>query len=339
MFRLSIYTTLIAFGLLIPPVAAEDVVNIYSSRHYDTDIALYENFTKETGITVNLIEGKSDALIERILTEGKYSPADILVTVDAGRLWRAEKKGIFQSISSSKLSDKIPAYLRHPDGLWYGLSKRARVIIYTATSGKPEGLDRYEDLADPKFKGKICIRSSSNIYNISLLASMIERNGEDAAEKWAKAVVANFARPPQGNDTAQIRAVASGECAVALVNTYYIARQRSSDKPANQKVGNGVGIIFPNQDDVGTHVNISGAGVVKTSPNKENAVRFLEYLTEEPAQRLLAEGNNEYPIVAGISLSAAVNALGTFKDDKLNASILGKNQAKAVRIFDRAKWY
>lgn len=339
MFRLSIYTILLTFGLAIPPVLAENVVNIYSSRHYDTDIALYKDFTEKTGIAIKLIEGKSDALIERILTEGKYSPADILVTVDAGRLWRAENKGIFQKISSPLLTTRIPAYLRHPKGMWYGISKRARVIIYTKGPGKPEGLNRYEDLADPKFKGKICMRSSSNIYNISLLASMVERHGEKAAEKWAKAVVANFSRPPQGNDTAQIRAVASGECTISLVNTYYIARQRNSTKPENQKIGNAIGIVFPNQNDFGTHINISGAGVIKTSPNKENAIRFLEYLTEEPAQRLLAEGNNEYPVVKGISLSASVIALGTFRDDKLNASILGKNQAAAVRIFDRAGWY
>lgn len=338
MLRFSIFLMTAILGTVAFQAVAEEVVNIYSARHYDTDIKIYSKFTEETGIKVNLLEGKSDALIERIGSEGKYSPADILLTVDAGRLWRAEEKNIFQPANSRTLDQRVPSHLRHPDGLWYGISKRVRVIIYNKKDGRPETLQDYADLTSPEFKAKICIRSSSNIYNISMLASMIEHEGAEVAEKWARGVVANFSRPPQGNDTAQIRAVASGECALAVVNTYYIARQRSSDKAKNRDVGNAVGIIYPNQSKQGTHINISGAGVVKTAPNKANAVRFLEFLTEEFSQRILAEGNNEYPVVPGTPLSKAVTGLGTFKDDTINASVLGKNQAHAVQVFDRAGW-
>ncbi len=321
-------------GIFAGQATADGVVNVYSARHYDTDLALYSDFEKQTGIKVNLIEAASDTLIERILNEGKYSPADILITVDAGRLYRAEQKDIFSPFKSEVLEERVPAHLRHPDGLWYGLSKRARVVIYNAAKGKPEGLNTYEDLADPKFKGQICVRSSSNIYNISLLAAMVGRVGEEKAEEWTKGVVANFRRRPQGNDTANIRAVASGECALSIVNTYYVARQLAS----GSDVGKQVGIIYPNQETSGTHVNISGAGVLKHAPNRDNAIKFIEYLTENRAQYLFVEGNNEYPVVKGAKLTDTVKSMGAFKDDEINASELGKNQAAAVRIFDRAGW-
>ena len=318
--------------------AGDQVVNIYSSRHYDTDLALYDDFTAATGIKVNRIEAAADALIERIKSEGEFSPADVLITVDAGRLWRAEEAGVLKPTSSAILEERIPAHLRHPDGLWFGLSKRARVIIYNKAAGKPDALSTYADLANPVHRGKVCIRSSSNIYNISLLASLISHNGVEAAEEWARGVVANFARPPQSNDTGQIEAVASGECAIALVNTYYLARLVASDDANRRAVAEAVGVIFPDQDGNGTHVNISGAGVVATSPNQDNAVRFVEYLTEEKAQSYFANGNNEYPAVVDVEPAAAVTALGAFKEDEINASELGRNQAEAVRVFDRAGW-
>lgn len=318
-----------------PAITGE--VNIYSARHYDTDLALYDEFTRETGIKVNRIEADSDALIERIQSEGEFSPADLFITVDAGRLWRAEEAGILAPVDSAVLKERIPEHLRHPQGLWFGLSTRARIIIYNKAAGKPEGLDTYADLADPKFKGQICARSSSNIYNISLLSSIIAHKGAAEAEKWAKGVVANFARPPQGNDTSMIEAVAAGECRISIVNTYYLARYAAGEA-SDKAIFDAVGVIFPDQDTTGTHVNVSGAGVVKTAPNRENAVKFLEYLTSEQAQRYLADGNNEYPAVTGMKANSAVERLGTFRADTLNAAQIGKGQAEAVRIFDRAGW-
>lgn len=313
---------------------ARGVVNLYSSRHYDTDLALYERFTEKTGIKVNRIEAEADALIERIQAEGSYSPADLLITVDAGRLWRAQQAGIFSPVETDLLNQRVPAYLRHPDGLWYGLSKRARVIIYNKAAGKPTNLADYQDLADPALKGQVCIRSSSNIYNISLLAGLVSHLGAEPAEAWAKGVVANFARRPQSNDTGQIKSVASGECGVALVNSYYLARMIESGDPA----ASAVGVIFPNQSSTGTHVNISGAGVLQYAPNRANAVAFLEYLTSDEAQGYFASGNHEYPVVDAVVPTSALESLGSFLEDQLNASELGIHQAQAVRIFDRAGW-
>lgn len=321
-----------------PESESAGVVNLYSSRHYDTDLALYDDFTAATGIEVNLIEADADALIERIQSEGEFSPADVLLTVDAGRLWRAEQAGLFAPVLSQTLEARIPQYLRHPDGLWYGFSKRARVIIYNKASGKPEPLATYADLADPAHQGTVCIRSSGNIYNVSLMASIVARQGAEAAEAWARGVVANFARPPQGNDTAQIRAVASGECVIAVVNTYYIARLRASGDNTERALAEAVGIVFPNQATTGTHVNISGGGVVATAPNRDNAVRFLEYLTSDSAQRYFADGNHEYPVVEGLAGSSALMSLGEFEADSLDAAELGEHQAEAMMVFDRAGW-
>lgn len=318
------------------PAAAAGEINLYSSRHYDTDLALYEDFTKATGITVNRIEADADALIERIQSEGEFSPADLLITVDAGRLWRAEEAGILGSVDLPVLNERLPDHLRHPDGLWFGLSTRARIIIYNKAKGAPQGLATYADLAKPEFKGQLCMRSSSNIYNISLLSSVIAHKGAAEAEKWAKGVVANFARPPEGNDTSNIDAVAAGECGISLVNTYYLARYAGD--PDKKAVFDAVGVIFPDQAGNGTHVNISGAGLVKTAPNRANAIKFLEYLTEEKAQRYFADGNNEYPAAKGLAANSSVEKLGTFKADTLNAATIGKGQAEAVRIFDRAGW-
>ncbi len=315
---------------------ADEVVNVYSARHYDTDMAMYERFTEETGIKVNLIEGSSDALIERIKSEGQFSPADMLITVDAGRLWRAEKEGIFQPVDSAVLSERIPAHLRHPEGEWFGLSKRARVIAHQKDMALPAGFGTYEALADEAFRGQVCMRSSGNIYNLSLMASLIDAHGANAAEAWAKGVVANFARTPQSNDTGQLKAVASGECTITIANTYYLGRLMASTKPEDKALMANLEIVFPNQDGRGTHVNISGAGVTKYAPNRENAIRFLEYLTSDFAQRLFAEGNNEYPISG--PTTGPVAALGEFKRDDLNVSVLGENQTEAVKVYDRAGW-
>ena len=321
---------------LAPSEAAQEVVNVYSARHYDTDLRLYQRFTEETGIKVNLIEGGSDGLIERIVNEGEYSPADMLITVDAGRLWRAVEKGVFQSVESELLEARVPAHLREPDGMWFGLSKRARVIVYNKADGLPDDIARYEDLADERLRDRVCMRSSGNIYNLSLLASLIEHRGEAAAELWARSVVANFRRSPQGNDRAQLRAVAAGECGVSIANTYYIGRFLASEDAADQAVTDGIAVLFPNQDDRGAHVNVSGAGVARHAPNRANAIRFLEYLTSDFAQRLFAEGNNEYPVVG--DATGPIARLGAFREDAVNATVLGANQELAVKIFDRAGW-
>lgn len=328
---------LLALGpVAIGRAALAEEVNVYSARHYDTDLALYERFTEMAGVEVNLIEGNSDGLIERIRNEGELSPADMLITVDAGRLWRAQQQGIFQPLQSDVLAERIPAHLREEGGHWFGLSKRARVVVYNKTAGLPEGISRYEDLADERLRDKVCMRSSGNIYNLSLLGALIEHHGEAAAETWAKGVVANFHRTPQGNDTAQLRAVAAGECGVTVANTYYIGRLLGSEDADDRGVADAVSVLFPNQDDRGTHVNISGAGVAKHAPNRANAVKFLEYLSSDFAQRLFAEGNNEYPVVG--AASGPIATLGAFKEDAVNAAVLGANQAQAVRVFDRAGW-
>lgn len=319
------------------PVADNGEVNIYSARHYDTDLALYDEFTAETGIKVNRIEADSDALIERIESEGEFSPADVFITVDAGRLWRAEEAGILAPVESEVLTERLPEYLRHPDGLWFGLSTRARIIIYNKAAGVPEGLNTYADLADPAWKGDICIRSSSNIYNISLLSSIIAHEGVEGAQAWANGVVANFAREPQGNDSSQIESVAAGECRIAVVNSYYLARYAGGDA-GEKAMFDAIGVIFPDQDGRGTHINLSGAGVTVNAPNRDNAIKFLEYLTSETAQRYLADGNNEYPAAKGMQANSNVEQLGSFKPDTLNAAEIGRGQAQAVQIFDRAGW-
>lgn len=317
---------------------AEEVLNIYTSRHYQADEGLYQGFTEATGIQINRIEGKDDALIERIKSEGRNSPADILITVDAGRLWRAEQAGLFQEVRSKVLEDRIPAALRHGGGRWFGFSERARLIFYDKRRVDAGAIKTYEDLAESRWRGEICIRSGSNIYNLSLLGSMISVHGEAAAQVWAKRVVANFARDPQGGDTDQIRAVAAGECAIGVANSYYFARLMTSSKAAERAVAAAVGVVFPNQADRGAHVNISGAGVMKQAPHRAAAIRFLEYLTSPAAQRIFADGNNEYPVVPGIAPNQALASLGDFKRDTLSVGNLGLNQPLAQIIFDRVDW-
>jgi iron(III) transport system substrate-binding protein len=313
-------------------------INLYSSRHYDTDDQLYEGFRQATGIRVNVVEAEADQLIERIKGEGQNSPADILMTVDAGRLWRAEQEGLFQPVTSATLTNAIPASLRHPDGLWFGLTKRARVIMYNKTVVNPRELSTYEDLVDPKWRGRILVRSSTNIYNQSLVGSLIAAHGAAQTEAWVRGFVANFARDPEGGDTDQIKAAAAGLGDIAIANTYYLARLIKSDKREDRQVAETMGVFFPNQGDLGTHVNISGAGVVKTAPNREAAIQFLEYLVSPAAQEIFAQSNNEYPVVEGVALDSVVAGFGQFKADPLNAAVFGRNNPEALRITDRAGW-
>lgn len=318
--------------------AQSGVVNLYSSRHYNTDDELYDSFTRQTGIQVNLLEGNADELLERIQSEGSNSPVDVFMTVDAGRLWRADQLGIFMPVSSETLASRIPNSLRHPDGHWYGFSKRARVIMYNKDRVDPSELSTYEDLANPKWRGKVLTRSSSNIYSQSLTASMIESLGATEAQVWAEGLVANFARQPEGNDRAQIEAAAAGVGEIAIANTYYLPRYAKDEDPAKQAVFDKIGVFFPNQQDRGTHVNISGAGVVASAPNRDNAIQFLEYLSSPVAQVFFAQGNNEYPVVPGTPLDPIVAGFGYFESADMNVNVYGEHQAEAVRIMDRAGW-
>ena len=327
-------------ALLAGSASAQDqVLNLYSSRHYQTDEALYTNFTKATGIKINRIEGGEDPLVERIRNEGQRSPADVLITVDAGRLWRAEQMGLFQPVKSPVLESRIPANLREPSGLWYGFSTRARVIAYSKAKVKPDEVRNYEDLADAKWKGRVCMRSSTNVYNLSLLGALIEHLGEAKAEAWAKGVHANLAQEPKGGDTDQLKAVAAGQCDVTVSNQYYYARLLRSDKADERQIGEKIGVVFPNQSTWGTHVNISGAGVLKNAPNREAAIKFLEYLASDDAQRYFADGNNEWPAVKGVKVDNTVlKNLGEFKRDQINVAVLGKNQPSSQKVYDRVAW-
>ena len=333
---MKLTTTVIATAMasLSFTLQAEEL-NLYSARHYQTDEALYANFTKQTGIKINRIEGKEDELLERIKNEGANSPADIFLTVDAARLAKAHELGLFAPLTSKTLESRIPAHLRTDD--WFSFSTRARVIIYNKASVKAEDIQNYADLANPKLKGKFCSRSGSHPYNLSLMASVIAHDGEAKAEEWAKGMVANFARAPKGGDTDQIKAVAAGECGVAISNTYYVARLLRSTKPEELKMMEKVGVIWPNQSTTGTHINVSGGGMLKTAPHKDAAVKFLEYLSSDDAQRYFADGNNEWPAVDSVKVAnPGLDALGKFKADKIPVKNLSMYQAKAQIIFDRA---
>lgn len=320
--------------------AQQKVLNLYSSRHYQTDEALYTNFEKATGIKINRLEGLEDPLIERMKSEGDKSPADVLITVDMGRLLKAEQLGLFQPVKSAVLDEKVPKDLRAADGSWYGFSVRARPIYYAKARVDAKLLPDYESLADPRWKGKICTRSGMHPYNLSLLSSIIANDGAAKAEEWAKGVVANMARPPKGGDVDQIKAVAAGECDIAIGNTYYFVRLMKSDKPEDRSVVEKVGVIFPNQSGAyarGTHINISGAGVARHAPNREAAIKFLEYLASPEAQNYFANGNNEYPIT-GKADNKQLAVLGDFKRDPLPMDAVGKNYMTAAQIFDRVGW-
>lgn len=313
-------------------------VNIYSARHYDSDTVLFDQFEEETGIAVNRIEGDSDELIARMQAEGDNSPADIFLTVDAGRLWRADEAGLLSAVDSDVLKNRIPEFLRHPDGHWFGLSQRARIIFY-AKDRVDNPPQTYEALADDAYEGQICIRSSSNVYNQSLLASIIEADGEEAAQDWAAGVRKNMARDPQGGDTDQLRGIVSGECDIAVTNTYYFLRGLVDDVDGLTSGIDNIGWVWPNQDDRGAHTNIAGAAVTASAPNRDEAVQFLEFLTSDFAQEHFANQNNEYPAVPGVALGEGVAQLGYFiPDNTTPRSAYGSNAPKAQEIFNAVDW-
>ncbi len=317
--------------------AAGGTVNLYSSRHYDSDDALFARFTEETGIAVNRIEGEADELIARMQAEGANSPADVFITVDAGRIWRADQAGLLQPVESGLLAARIPAHLRHPEGHWFGLSQRARIIFYDRedVADPPQ---TYADLADPKYRGMICIRSGSNIYNLSLLGAIIAHEGEAAARAWASGVLANLARPPEGGDTDQLKGIVSGQCEIAVANTYYFLRGLAGRVEGLSESIDRIGWVFPNQSTTGAHVNVSAAGVAAHAPNRDNAVRFLEFLASDWAQEFFAGQNHEYAAVPGVALAPAPARLGLFRADSLNLVVLGENQTLAQQIFNETGW-
>lgn len=331
-----------AIALSAPAALAQSgqgEVAVYSARHYDTDRQLYDAFTRDTGIRVRLIEGNADQLIERIRNEGANSPADVLITVDAARLARAKEAGITQALQNETVASRVPEGLRDPEGHWFAVSQRARVVMYDRERGAPEGLTRYEDLADPRFRGQICVRAANHPYNVSLAASVLAANGPEATEAWARGIAANLARPPQGGDRDQFRAIPAGQCALAISNTYYLGHFGRSDKPEDQALFERIGVIFPNQGegDRGAHVNISGAALIRTAPNRDNAVRFLEYMTSAKAQELFALGNMEYPVVADAPVHPALQRMGSFRAESL-AALTPENAAQALQIMQRAGW-
>lgn len=335
---MKLVLTLFSSLILLSACSQEEEVNVYSSRHYDTDITLYDNFTEETGIQINLIEGSSDELIERIRNEGLNSPADVIITVDAGRLWRAKEAGILQPHGSDYLEEVIPEQMQETDNHWVGLSERVRGIVYNPETVNREELKGYMELSNSEWEGRVCVRSSNNIYNQSLVASLIETYGEEVVEEWAAGLVQNFARDPQGGDTDQIRAVAAGLCDVALVNHYYLARLMQSESDEDKEVASKVDIYFPSSEYGGTHVNISGAGIAANSPNRDNAVRFLEYLATEEAQVLFAVGNNEFPVLDGMDLPDELQQFGDYDSDAVNVTAYGTNNPRAIRLMDRVGW-
>ena len=320
------------------PAVAADALNIYSARHYEADDLLYDGFQEATGIAVNVIEGEGPELLARMRAEGKSSPADVFLTVDAGNLWLAEKENLFQPVQSKELDARIPASLRNPKNLWFGFSTRARMIFVNASRVDPKLVQTYESLADPRLRGKICMRSSSAIYNLSLLGALIAHWGPQKAEQWVRGVVANFARPPQGADTTLLQSVAVGECAVTLANHYYYVRLQTSKVRGEQEAAKSLTPIFPDQDGRGTHVNISGAGILASAPHRANAVKFLEYMASDAAQNIVANANYEFPVAAITARSKELAALGEFTIDPLNVATYGVNQAQAQAIFDRAGW-
>jgi iron(III) transport system substrate-binding protein len=316
----------------------EQIVNVYTHRHYEADQKLFDLFTQETGIKVNVVSASADELIQKLEMEGSASPADVLITVDAGRLYRAQSKDLLQPVYSQVIEENIPEKFRNPENYWFGLTFRARIIAFSLDRVNPEDLSSYEALVEEKWRGRIVTRSSENIYNQSLLASIIAANGIEGAEEWAAGLKQNFARDPKGNDRDQVKAVASGEADIAIVNTYYIGLMLNDENEEERKAAEKVGIFFPNQESRGTHINISGAGVTKYAPNKDNAVKLLEFLSSANAQELLAQINFEYPVNPGVGIAPQLQQWGQFKSDELNLSKLGENNSDAVKIFDRVGW-
>ncbi|MBM7571242.1 Fe(3+) ABC transporter substrate-binding protein [Aquibacillus albus] len=314
------------------------VVNLYTSRHYDTDDVLYKQFTEQTGIEVNVVQGEGDELMERLNLEGEATEADVFITADAGNLARLKEKRLTQAVESDTLFNHIPEKLRDVDNEWFGLTKRGRVIVYSLDRVDPSELSTYEALAEPEWQGRVLIRSSENIYNQSLLASLIELNGEEAAKAWAQGIVNNMARDPQGGDTDQVKAVVAGEGDVAIANTYYVGRLANSEDPEDVKIAEQVGVFFPNQETTGAHVNISGAAVTKHAKNVENAIRFIEFLSGTDAQAVFAEGNNEYPVNPNAETSELLQSWGEFKEQDIDLTILGTNNTRAIQIYNEVGW-
>jgi iron(III) transport system substrate-binding protein len=338
--RTALLATVAALLTALPAAAQEKVLNLYSARHYQTDEALYANFSKATGITINRVDADDAGILARLKSEGAASPADVILLVDAARLWRAETDGLFQPLKSTVLEQRIPAALRGADAgqgsQWFGFSTRGRVIVYNKASVQKDDADTYEELGDPKNKGKVCTRSGSHPYNLSLFGAVMQHLGEPATEAWLKGVVANMARAPKGGDTDQIKAVASGECQIAITNTYYLARMMRSSNPDDRAVVEKIGLAFPNQASWGTHVNIAGAGMAKNAPHREAARQFLEYLSSDQAQAYFADGNNEWPVVASAkTANPALDAMGKFKAETIPVAVTGMNQTKVQQMLDR----
>lgn len=314
------------------------VVNLYTARHYDTDDEIYADFTEETGIKVNVIKGKGNELMERLSREGEATEADLFITVDAGNLHRAKEKGLLQSVSSDVVNENIPENLRDVDNEWIALTQRGRVIVYSKDRVDPSELSTYEDLTNEKWNGKILIRSSENIYNQSLLASFIALNGEEQAKEWAQGILTNMARDPKGGDTDQIKAVVAGEGDIAISNTYYVGRLLNSSNPEDVKIGEQVGVFFPNQETNGAHFNVSGIGLTKHAKNTENAIKFIEFMTNKDAQSKFAEGNNEYPANPSVEPSETLKSWGEFKAQEIHMTTLGENNTDAVKFFNEVGW-
>lgn len=316
----------------------EQVVNVYSERNYDVDKQLYADFEKQTGIKVNVIEGTADELLERLVREGKDTEADMFITSDVGRLHKAKEQDVLQSISSDTISKNVPENLRDKDNQWIGLTVRARVLVYDKDRTKPEQLSTYEDLTSEKWKGKLLVRSSSSVYNQSLVASFIELNGEEKTTEWTKGIVSNLAREPKGNDRDQAKAVVAGEGDIAIMNTYYVGKMLTSSDPEEVKVAEKIAVFFPNQSTNGTHINVSGAGVAKNAKNKDNAVKLIEFLSGIESQKLFAEANFEYPVNKDVEHSEILKSWGEFKTQDINLTKLGENNKKAVEIMNVVGW-
>ena len=314
------------------------VVNLYTARHYDSDLILYERFTEQTGIRVNRIEGNADQLLARMQAEGEASPADVFITADAGALWRVQNAGLLQPVQSEALSTAIPANLRDPEGRWFGFSRRARIVAYDQARVQPADVDTYEDIASPRFRGQLCVRSADSVYNLSLVGALIEAWGPDRARQWVEGVVANMARPPEGGDRDQIRAVGAGVCQIALTNSYYYIRLASGDDAADREITTRVKLAFPSLDGQGAHVNISGAGVAANAPNRANAIRFLEYLTSAEVQTHVSQNNNEYPASPNVPVPAPVDAYADFQAHPMPVSAYGPRQAEALAMMSAAGW-
>lgn len=314
------------------------VVNLYSARHYDSDQALYDRFTEETGIAINLMEGSADELVARMTSEGENSPADLFIAADAGALWRAEQAGLFQPVTSATLDERIPANLREPGGNWYGFTRRARVVAYDPAKVKLEEIDDYAKLATPRFRGEICVRSSDSVYNLSLVGALIEAWGKERAEQWVRGVVANMARQPKGGDRDQIRAVVAGVCEVALTNSYYYIRMASGDDAADRAVTDKVALGFPSLEGQGAHVNISGGAVARNAPNRDNAVKLLEFFASADTQRHIAANNNEYPASPDVPPPPPVDAYADFTAHPMSVAAFAARQPEAQSLMSAAGW-